>query len=128
MGPVPSRRGWTVLVNKIKRRRPTLTPSLWRRRLCVRRRGGPLRSTGARATEGEPWKASEVTIDDGAVTPFKDGEIDEPAYRALIDWQISSGAHGLVPVGTTGESPTLSIKEHTRAVDSASTKRAAGFP
>src|SRR3984885_14659242 len=51
------------------------------------------------------------------VTPFKDGEIDEPAYRALIDWQISSGSHGLVPVGTTGESPTLSHKEHYRAVD-----------
>ena len=54
------------------------------------------------------------------VTPFKDGEIDEPAYRALIDWQISSGSHGLVPVGTTGESPTLSHKEHYRAVESAS--------
>ena len=51
------------------------------------------------------------------VTPFKDGEIDEPAYRALIDWQITSGSHGLVPVGTTGESPTLSHKEHYRAVD-----------
>ena len=51
------------------------------------------------------------------VTPFKDGEIDEHAYRALIDWQITSGAHGLVPVGTTGESPTLSHKEHYRAVD-----------
>jgi 4-hydroxy-tetrahydrodipicolinate synthase len=51
------------------------------------------------------------------VTPFKDGKIDEPAYRALIDWQISSGSHGLVPVGTTGESPTLSHEEHRRAVD-----------
>jgi len=51
------------------------------------------------------------------VTPFKNGEIDETAYRALIDWQISSGSHGLVPVGTTGESPTLSLEEHRRAVD-----------
>ncbi|HXO02625.1 MAG TPA: dihydrodipicolinate synthase family protein, partial [Stellaceae bacterium] len=34
------------------------------------------------------------------VTPFKGGKIDEPAYRALIDWQITSGSHGLVPVGT----------------------------
>src|SRR6202522_3305639 len=51
------------------------------------------------------------------VTPFKNGEIDEPAYRALIDWQITSGSHGLVPVGTTGESPTLTHKEHYRAVD-----------
>ena len=51
------------------------------------------------------------------VTPFKDGEIDEQAFRALIDWQITSGSHGLVPVGTTGESPTLSHDEHRRVVD-----------
>jgi 4-hydroxy-tetrahydrodipicolinate synthase len=51
------------------------------------------------------------------VTPFKDGQIDEQAYRALIDWQITSGSHGLVPVGTTGESPTLTHEEHARAVD-----------
>ncbi len=50
------------------------------------------------------------------ITPFKDGKIDEPAFRALIDWQIASGSHGLVPVGTTGESPTLSHEEHRRAV------------
>ena len=50
------------------------------------------------------------------VTPFKDGKIDEPAFRALIDWQIASGSHGLVPVGTTGEGPTLSHEEHRRAV------------
>ena len=51
------------------------------------------------------------------VTPFKDGKFDEPAFRALVDWQISSGSHGLVPVGTTGESPTLSHEEHRRVVD-----------
>ena len=51
------------------------------------------------------------------VTPFKDGKIDEPAFRALIDWQIASGSHGLVPVGTTGESPTLSHEEHRRVVN-----------
>ena len=50
------------------------------------------------------------------ITPFKDGKIDEPAFRALIDWQIASGSHGLVPCGTTGESPTLSHEEHRRAV------------
>src|SRR5579872_2250079 len=50
------------------------------------------------------------------VTPFKDGKLDEQAFRGLIDWQISSGSHGLVPVGTTGESPTLSHEEHRRAV------------
>ncbi len=50
------------------------------------------------------------------VTPFKDGKIDEPAFRALIDFQITSGSHGLVPVGTTGESPTLSVEEHRRVI------------
>jgi len=51
------------------------------------------------------------------VTPFKDGKFDEPAFRALVDWQISAGSHGLVPVGTTGEGPTLTHEEHRRVVD-----------
>jgi 4-hydroxy-tetrahydrodipicolinate synthase len=51
------------------------------------------------------------------VTPFKDGAIDESALRNLIDWQIESGIQGLVPVGTTGESPTLSHEEHKRVVE-----------
>ncbi|RFB80072.1 4-hydroxy-tetrahydrodipicolinate synthase [Methylovirgula sp. 4M-Z18] len=51
------------------------------------------------------------------VTPFKDGKLDEAAFSAHIDWQISSGSTGLVPVGTTGESPTLSHAEHMRAVE-----------
>jgi len=51
------------------------------------------------------------------VTPFKAGEIDETALRALVDWQIESGSSGLVPVGTTGESPTLSHDEHKRVVE-----------
>lgn len=51
------------------------------------------------------------------VTPFKDGALDEAAFRALIDWQIESGSSGLVPVGTTGESPTLSHDEHHRVVE-----------
>ncbi|HYA72681.1 MAG TPA: 4-hydroxy-tetrahydrodipicolinate synthase [Roseiarcus sp.] len=51
------------------------------------------------------------------ITPFKDGKVDEPAFRALLDLQIASGSHGLVPVGTTGESPTLSHEEHRRVVD-----------
>ena len=50
------------------------------------------------------------------VTPFKDGKVDEQAFRALVDWQISAGSHGLVPVGTTGESPTLSHEEHRKVV------------
>ncbi len=51
------------------------------------------------------------------VTPFKDGVFDEAAFRALVDWQIGEGSHGLVPCGTTGESPTLSHDEHMRAVE-----------
>jgi len=51
------------------------------------------------------------------VTPFKDGVLDERAFRALIDWQIAEGTNGLVPVGTTGESPTLSHDEHKRVVE-----------
>ena len=51
------------------------------------------------------------------ITPFKDGKFDEAGFRALVDWQISSGSHGLVPVGTTGESPTLTHEEHRRVVN-----------
>ena len=51
------------------------------------------------------------------VTPFKGGRIDEDALRALVDWQIENGSSGLVPVGTTGESPTLSHDEHRRVVE-----------
>src|SRR6187200_83702 len=51
------------------------------------------------------------------VTPFKDGAVDEEAFRAHVNWQIENGTHGLVPVGTTGESPTLSHKEHEEVVE-----------
>src|SRR5579863_4521877 len=50
------------------------------------------------------------------VTPFRDGAIDETAFGALVERQIAGGVHGLVPVGTTGESPTLSHEEHRRVV------------
>ncbi|MBS1184031.1 MAG: dapA [Proteobacteria bacterium] len=51
------------------------------------------------------------------VTPFRDGAIDWKAFEAFVDWQITEGSHGLVPVGTTGESPTLSHDEHKRVVE-----------
>src|SRR6267142_596778 len=51
------------------------------------------------------------------VTPFQNGSLDEKAFRDLVDWQIAEGTNGLVPVGTTGESPTLSHDEHKRVVD-----------
>jgi 4-hydroxy-tetrahydrodipicolinate synthase len=51
------------------------------------------------------------------VTPFKNGSLDEKAYRDIVEWQIQEGTNGLVPVGTTGESPTLSHDEHKLAVE-----------
>ena len=51
------------------------------------------------------------------VTPMRGGEVDENSLRAFIDWQIDEGSNGLVPVGTTGESPTLSHDEHKRVVE-----------
>jgi len=51
------------------------------------------------------------------VTPFSNGALDEKAFRSLVDWQIAEGTDGLVPVGTTGESPTLSHEEHGRVVE-----------
>ena len=51
------------------------------------------------------------------ITPFKDNQIDEQSFRSFIDFQINEGIHGVVPVGTTGESPTLSHDEHKNAVE-----------
>ncbi len=51
------------------------------------------------------------------VTPFKNGSVDEKAFRDIVDWQIGEGTNGLVPVGTTGESPTLSHDEHKQVVE-----------
>ena len=51
------------------------------------------------------------------VTPIRNGAFDEGAFRAFVDWQTTEGTPGLVPVGTTGESPTLSHEEHRRVVE-----------
>lgn len=51
------------------------------------------------------------------ITPFVDGAVDEKAFAIFVDWQIEQGTHGLVPVGTTGESPTVSHEEHRRVVE-----------
>jgi 4-hydroxy-tetrahydrodipicolinate synthase len=60
------------------------------------------------------FKGSLVAL----ITPMReDGSVDEKAYAKFVDWQISEGTHGVVPVGTTGESPTLSHDEHKRAVE-----------
>ena len=50
-------------------------------------------------------------------TPFRNGTVDERAYQDLIEWQIAAGTQGLVPAGTTGESPTLSHAEHERVIE-----------
>jgi 4-hydroxy-tetrahydrodipicolinate synthase len=51
------------------------------------------------------------------LTPFRNGSLDEQAFRDLVEWQIAEGTNGLVPVGTTGESPTLSHDEHKQVVE-----------
>ncbi len=51
------------------------------------------------------------------ITPFKNGKVDEKAFQEFVNWQIEQGSHGLVPCGTTGESPTLSHDEHKRVVE-----------
>ncbi len=51
------------------------------------------------------------------VTPMTDGEVDFKALEKLVNWQIEQGSHGLVPVGTTGESPTLSHREHEAVIE-----------
>jgi 4-hydroxy-tetrahydrodipicolinate synthase len=59
------------------------------------------------------------------VTPFKDGRLDLATLKSLVDWQIAEGSTGLVPVGTTGESPTLSHEEHQTVIEEV-VKAAAG--
>lgn len=59
------------------------------------------------------FKGSIVAI----VTPFKDGKVDEDAYRELIEFQIESGTSAIVPCGTTGESATLNMEEHARVIE-----------
>ena len=60
-----------------------------------------------------PFKGAITAL----VTPFRDGVVDEDAFVALVERQISAGIHGLVPVGTTGEGSTLSHEEHRRVVE-----------
>lgn len=63
---------------------------------------------------GNPmFKGSLVAL----ITPFKNGAVDEAAFRKLVDWQIEQGTDGVIPTGTTGESPTLSHAEHKQVVE-----------
>jgi 4-hydroxy-tetrahydrodipicolinate synthase len=67
----------------------------------------------ATMSKGAIFKGSMPAL----ITPFKNGAFDEAGFRAHVDWQIAQGSTGLVPVGTTGESPTLSHDEHRRVVE-----------
>jgi 4-hydroxy-tetrahydrodipicolinate synthase len=51
------------------------------------------------------------------ITPFRNGTVDEKAFQDIVEWQIGQGSHGVVPAGTTAESPTLSHKEHMRVTE-----------
>lgn len=59
------------------------------------------------------FKGSFVAL----ITPFKNGEVDKSAFKSFVEWQIAEGTHGLVPCGTTGESPTLSHNEHDEVIE-----------
>ena len=63
-------------------------------------------------TKGRIFAGCTVAL----VTPFRDGEVDEAALRRSVEWQIAQGTPVLSPVGTTGESPTLSHEEHERVI------------
>ena len=59
------------------------------------------------------FKGSYVAI----ITPFRNGKVDDAAFKALVEWHIAEGTNGIVPCGTTGESPTLSHPEHQRVTE-----------
>src|SRR3954468_15149557 len=63
-------------------------------------------------TKGRIFAGCTVAL----VTPFRDGQVDESALKSLVEWQISEGTPTLSPVGTTGESPTLTHEEHERVI------------
>jgi 4-hydroxy-tetrahydrodipicolinate synthase len=60
-----------------------------------------------------PFRGSITAL----ITPFRDGKVDAPALWKLVEWQIDQGTHGLVPCGTTGESPTLTHDEHRHVIE-----------
>src|SRR5690606_17339760 len=77
---------------------------------------GPVRSRfrSDRSKENSEMLRGSLTA---LITPFADGALDEKAFSAFVDWQIGEGTQGLIPVGTTGESPAVSHEEHRRVVE-----------
>ena len=64
--------------------------------------------------KGDPkFKGSMTAL----ITPFKDGQFDEKSFKEIVENQIKNGTDGLIPVGTTGESPTLTHQEHDKVVE-----------
>jgi 4-hydroxy-tetrahydrodipicolinate synthase len=70
------------------------------------------RQTVPRPGEDAMFKGSLVAL----ITPFRNGKVDEAAFQELVSWQVGQGTHGLVPCGTTGESPALADDEHERLI------------
>src|SRR5258708_28995911 len=66
----------------------------------------------AMSTKGEAFAGLSVAM----TTPFRNGEFDDQALKAQVEFQIAAGTHCLCPTGTTGESPTLSHEEHERVI------------
>jgi 4-hydroxy-tetrahydrodipicolinate synthase len=64
------------------------------------------------STKGTKFAGCSVAL----ITPFRDGAVDEPALRKLVEWHVEQGTRTVCPVGTTGESPTLSHEEHERVI------------
>src|SRR5215213_1896228 len=64
------------------------------------------------ASKGRIFAGCTVAL----VTPFRDGEVDDVALRGLVDWHVAQGTQTISPVGTTGESPTLTHEEHQRVI------------
>lgn len=81
-------------------------------------------TTTNKAAMRELLKGSLVAL----VTPFKNNEIDVPALKKLVEWHVEQGTHGIVVVGTTGESPTLSLEEHCQIIDIVVSQAAGRLP
>src|SRR3954470_15965004 len=77
--------------------------------------------TSAKTSDGVPLMTQQSINLSGAftamVSPFRDGKLDESRLREQIEYQVKGGIDGLVPVGTTGESPTLDFPEHERVIE-----------